>query len=150
MSSRHDTDWYAWVHEQAALLEARQFDALDIATLVEELHLMGNSEPQELHNRLVVLLTHLLKLQIASERLPYAYDRAKRGWQLTCRTQRKELARVLRRSPSLRPTVPEEIEAAYEIARLTTTLALQVDESIIPLTCPWEPNAVLQDDFFPA
>lgn len=149
MSALHETDWYAWVHEQTTLLETGQFDALDVLPLVEELRVMSNTEPQELYNRLVVLLSHLLKLQVARELLPHAYDRAQRGWQITCRTQRKEIAKVLRRSPSLRPTLPEEVADAYDVARLHATMALQVDERVMPLTCPWDPDAVLQDDFFP-
>ena len=36
-SDLYDTDFYRWTQEQAALLEARQFDALDIPNLVEEI-----------------------------------------------------------------------------------------------------------------
>ena len=73
----YDTDFYAWVQDQAALLAARRFEELDLPHLVEELQLMGNSERGELANRLSVLLAHLLKLQVAAERLPYVYDRAR-------------------------------------------------------------------------
>ena len=66
----YDTDFYAWVQDQAALLAARRFEELDLPHLVEELQLMGSSERGELANRLSVLLAHLLKLQIAAKRLP--------------------------------------------------------------------------------
>ena len=146
----YDTDFYAWVQDQAALLTARRFEELDLPHLVEELELMGNSERGELSNRLSVLLAHLLKLQIAAERLPYIYDRAQRGWHLTCAEQRLQLRKLLRRNPSLRRTVPDELPDAYAIARLQATIALGVDEASVPLSCPWTPEQVLDADFWPA
>lgn len=148
-SAAYDTDFYAWVQDQAALLAARRFEELDLSHLVEELQLMGNSERGELSNRLSVLLAHLLKLPVAAERLPYVYDRAQRGWHLTCTEQRLQLRKLLRRNPSLRPTVPDELPDAYAIARLQAALALAVDEASLPLVCPWTPEQVLDEDFWP-
>jgi hypothetical protein len=146
----YDTDFYAWVQDQAALLAARRFEDLDLPHLVEELQLMGSSERGELANRLSVLLAHLLKLQIAAARLPYIYDRAQRGWHLTCTEQRLQLKRLLRRNPSLRPTVSDELPDAYAIARLQAAIALGVDETSLPLTCAGTPEEVLEADFWPA
>jgi len=145
----YDTDFYAWVQDQAALLAARRFEELDLPHLVEELQVMGSSERGELANRLSVLLAHLLKLQIAAERLPYVYDRAQRGWRLTCTEQRLQLQRLLRRNPSLRPGVSDEIPDAYAIARLQAALALGVDETSLPLTCALTPEEVLESGFWP-
>jgi len=148
-SAAYDTDFYAWVQDQAAMLAARRFEELDLPHLVEELQLMGNSERGELSNRLSVLLAHLLKLLVAAERLPYVYDRAQRGWHLTCTEQRLQLGKLLRRNPSLRPTVPDELPDAYAIARLQAALALAVDEASLPLVCPWTSAQVLNEDFWP-
>jgi hypothetical protein len=145
----YDSDFYAWVQDQAALLAARRFEELDLPHLVEELQLMGSSERGELANRLSVLLAHLLKLQIAAKLLPYIYDRAQRGWHLTCTEQRLQLKRLLRRNPSLRPTVSDELPDAYAIARLQAALALGVDETTLPLACAWTPEEVLEADFWP-
>lgn len=145
----YDTDFYAWVHDQAALLAARRFEELDLPHLVEELQLMGNSERGELSNCLSVLLAHLLKLQIAAERLPYVYDRAQRGWHLTGTEQRLQLRKLLRRNPSLHPTIPDELPDAYAIARLQAAIALGVDEASVPLACPWMAEQVLDEAFWP-
>lgn len=77
------------------------------------------------------------------------WARAGWGWRTTCRTQRLLLAKRLRRSPSLRPTVPEECVEAYEIARDEAATALGVDETCVLLTCPWTPEQVLDQDFWP-
>jgi hypothetical protein len=57
---------------------------------------------------------------------------------------------LLRRNPSLRPTVSDELADAYAIARLQAALALGVDETSIPLTCAWTAEEVLAADFWPA
>jgi hypothetical protein len=145
----YETDWYAWLHEQAQLLERGEYALLDVDHLVEELALMAESAAGELYNRLIVLLAHLLKLTIAAEVLPGVYDRAQRGWRLTCREQRRRLARLLARNPSLAPTVADEVTAAYEVARLQALAALQVDESQIPSQCPWSKDEVQAEDFWP-
>ena len=147
--NRYETDWHAWVHEQIALLEQGRFDALDVDHLVEELDLMAGSARGELYDRLIILLAHLLKLQVAAVVLPGAYARAQRGWRLTCTEQRRRLARLLDRNRSLRRTVPYEVHEAYEVARLHATAALQVDDTHIPAVCPWQSEQVLDPDFWP-
>jgi hypothetical protein len=147
--TRYETDWTAWVQEQALLLEQGRFDALDLDHLIEELDLMAGSTRGELYDRLIVLLAHLLKLQVAAELLPGVYTRAQRGWRLTCVEQRRRLARLLRHNPSVQPSVPEELTDAYEVARLQATAALQVDETRLPAQCPWTAEQVLDEAFWP-
>jgi Domain of unknown function DUF29 len=145
----YETDWYAWVQEQALLLEQGRFDALDVAHLVEELELMAGSTRTQLYDRLIVLLAHLLKLQVAHRIIPGVYDRNKRGWRLTCAEQRRRLARLLTKYPSLRPTVHDELDEAFAVARLQALAALQIDEAWLPEPCPWPPEQVLDATFWP-
>jgi hypothetical protein len=145
----YDRDLYAWTQEQAALLQGGCFDRLDIPHLVEELQLMGGSERGELANRLIVLLTHLLKLYVAAPHLPMDLQRASAGWRRTCRTQRLRIAKVLRRNPSLRRTVPDELVDAYEIARVEAAGDLAIAELAVPARCPWRVEQILDADFWP-
>jgi hypothetical protein len=149
MSLRYETDWYAWMHEQAARLAAGDFAALDRVHLVEELELMADSARGELVNRLIVLLTHLLKLHVAHQHLPSDYQRTGRGWRQTCSTQRRRLALVLRRNPSLRRWVPVDVQDAYEVALLEAAQALGLEALPMPPGCPWTPEAVLDPAFWP-
>ena len=148
-SDLYDTDFYRWTQEQAALLEARQFDALDIPNLVEEITSLGKSEQRELSNRLSPLLEHLLKLAIAAERLPYDLRRAGRLWRMTIKTQRLRVAQVLRDNPSLRPTLSRALADAYEVARLEAAATLGIEEDTVPLACPWTSQQVLDAGFWP-
>ena len=146
--TRYDTDWYAWVHEQAQCLEEGRWDALDVPHLVEELELMAESAPGELYNRLIVLLAHLLKLAVAAEVLPGVYDRAQRLAPHLPGTA-QGLARLLDCNPRLTPTVPDEVTQAYEVARLQALAALQIREDQLPIACPWTADEVQADDFWP-
>jgi Domain of unknown function DUF29 len=145
----YETDWYAWVQEQAVLLEQGRFDALDVDRLSEELNLMAGSTRDELYNRLIVLLAHLLKLQVTVKVLPVVHDRAQRGWRLTCTEQRHRLARLLQRNPSLQPTMAPEMPEAFAVARLQALAALEVDEAWLPDECPWQAQQVLDINFWP-
>ncbi len=148
-SDLYNTDFYRWTQEQAALLEARHFDALDIPNLVEEITSLGKSEQRELGNRFTPLLEHLLKLALTAQHLPHDLQRAGRGWRTTCRTQRLHLGKLLRQNPSLRPVVPEELVDAYTIARLEAATALGLEEDVVPRVCPWTSDQVLNPDFWP-
>ena len=59
----YDTDAIAWANEQARLLRAGRFDALDIEHIADEIVDVGKSEKRELASRLAVLLAHMLKWQ---------------------------------------------------------------------------------------
>ena len=60
-ASLHDSDFYAWTNQQAALLRAGSLDSADIERIAEEIESMGRSEKRELFSRLAMLLMHLLK-----------------------------------------------------------------------------------------
>ena len=55
----HDSDFYAWSLEQAALLRAGRVAEADLAAIAEEIESMGKTEKRELVGRLTVLLLHL-------------------------------------------------------------------------------------------
>jgi hypothetical protein len=144
----YETDFYAWTQEQARLLDARQFDALDIPHLVEEITSLGKSEQRELYSRLSILLTHLLKLHHAALERPEDLRRAGRGWRATVTTQRLGVAKILRENPSLRSTIPAELADAYAVARVEAAAALEMEDATIPETCPWMATQVLDADFW--
>ena len=64
----YEQDFYAWTQAQAALLEARRFDALDVVHLVEEVESLGKSQQNVLESRLEKLVLHLLKWRYQPEK----------------------------------------------------------------------------------
>lgn len=148
-SDLYETDFYAWTQQQAALLREGAWQELDRANLIEEVESLGRSERHVLYERLIVLLTYLLKLQVARQHLPAVHDRNARGWHTTCRTQRLRLERLLDENPSLRPTVATELTRAYMVACLDAAEAMQMDEDCMPSQCPWTVEQVLGAAFWP-
>ena len=149
MTSLYDTDFYAWAHEQAALLRDGAWQALDVGHLAEELALLAEGELGQLVNRLIILLTHLLKLQVAAQHLPMDLRRAGLGWRQTCQTQRVRLAQVLRRNPSLQPRLARAIDDAYDVALLEAAYGLGLAALPMPAACPLKGTQVLDQNFWP-
>jgi hypothetical protein len=59
ISSLHQLDFYGWVTEQCAALQAHDSSRLDWDGLKEELEALGRQEYRELVSRMGVLLGHL-------------------------------------------------------------------------------------------
>jgi hypothetical protein len=140
--SLYDRDFYAWTHEQAALLRAGQVSAADIEHIAEEIESMGRSEQQQLENRLVLLMFHLLK---------WRFQPGRRGssWQATIRVQRITLARLIKKNPSLKAVLAETSVDAYEIARIQAASETELPEATFPLECPWTFEQIMNAAFWP-
>jgi len=64
----YETDFYGWIQEQAQTLRSKNFAALDLENLLEEIEDMGKSQQHQLQSRLETLLLHLLKWQFQPTR----------------------------------------------------------------------------------
>ncbi|CAK0757168.1 DUF29 domain-containing protein [Gammaproteobacteria bacterium] len=138
----HETDFYSWTQEQAALLKQGRYMEADYEHLIEELESMGASERRELTNRLAVLLAHLLKWQNQPER---------RGnsWRFTIKEQRQKVTRVLRQNPGLKPAIGEHLADGYSDAILIAARETNKELEAFPAECPWAVLQVLSDSFWP-
>lgn len=130
VTSLHDRDFYGWVSEQCAALEAHDSSRLDWDGLKEELEALGRQEYRELVSRLGVLLGHLLKWELQPER-------RSRSWFLSVREQRRAITRLLEQNPSLRPRLEEALEDGFQsgvdLVLRETELALRA----LPQASPW-------------
>jgi len=144
MTIPYETDVYLWAKEQATLLEARQFEALDIPNLVEEITSVGASEYRTLGSHLANLVMHLLKWHYQPSR-----RRTGRSWRSSIINARNEIEQVLETSPSLRreavPLLARRYPGARRLASAETGLPLQT----FAAECPWTVEQVLDHDFFP-
>ena len=140
----YEQDFYRWTREQAALLEARQFDALDMANLVEEITSLGISQKHALGSHLKNLVMHLLKWHYQPSGRQTGHS-----WRSSIYNARDDIAVILEDSPSLRREVPGLLTRRYPAARM-----LAYDETGLPLAtfpqeCPWTAEQILDDDFWP-
>ena len=138
----YDADVYQWSVEQAALLRAGKFYALDLENLAEEIESVGRSEKNTIDSRLEVLVMHLLKWQFQPERRT-------KSWVLTIKEQRRRLLRLLHENPSLKNYPGQELAAVYLSARLAAEKETGLDVDVFPEICPFAIEQIL-DEAFPA
>jgi hypothetical protein len=143
-SPAYAADFAAWAAHQAVMARLGQWEDMDQEHLAEELEALSRSEHSALESHLEVLLTHLLKW-----RFDVDSPDPRRLWRLTIREQRRRLARLLQRSPSLRPTLPQVLHDSYPHARLMAIDATDLPATALPETCPWTLQEVLDADFWP-
>jgi len=145
MSDLYDTDIALWAERQAGLLRRRaagelvneaDIDWLDVAEEIED---VGKSERREIESRLAIICAHLLKWQ-------FQPGNRSNSWRGSIAEARVQIARVIRKSPSLKPYPAAELAEAYDDGR-------QVAEAETGLTmpgeCPWTIDQVLDRDFWP-
>lgn len=138
----YDIDFFAWTQEQARLLRERRFDDLDLENLIDEVESVGGSDKQQIENRLIVLVAHLLKWK-------YQPGARTPSWQGSIREQRRRIKIVLRHSPSLK-TYPSMVFAdQYLGARLEASEDTGIDFMLFPDQCPFTIEQVLDDAFLP-
>lgn len=136
----YDTDFYPWTQAQA--LRAKDWAALDVGHLAEEMESLGQSDRYAIESQLVRLLLHLLTWQ---------YDPATRpcrGWRLTIEDVREEIARRAR--GGLRGHPAAYLPEAYRCARRKAAMAMERPLPDFPEQCPWPIEAVLEEDWLPS
>ena len=140
----YEQDFYRWTQEQAALLEARQFEALDMANLVEEITSLGISQKHALGSHLKTLVLHLLKRHYQPSGRQTGHS-----WRSSIYNARDDIAVILEDSPSLRREVPGLLTRRYPAVRLLAHDATSLPLATFPQECPWTAEQILDDDFWP-
>ncbi len=148
----YERDFAAWLTVQAALLRAREAEALDWDALAEEIEDMGGNLLRELRSRLSVIIVHVIKLQLSRT------DRPRAGWRRTIRVQRTEIASLLKQSPSLRRHLADLPDDLFDDARAIALDALEEHEpALLPeyknaalALKPEDAEALLDRDWFPS
>lgn len=138
----YELDFYAWANEQATLLRAGRLSDIDVVHIAEEIEALGRSERRELVNRLSVLLLHLLKWS-------YQPDRRGRSWELTIKEQRRQLVQHFRDNPSLSAWTDEAMADAYGNAVLRAELEMNLLRDMLPWSCPYRLDQVMDEAFWP-
>ncbi|WP_299488529.1 DUF29 domain-containing protein [Acaryochloris sp. IP29b_bin.137] len=138
----YEADFVAWADCMAELLQAKRFNEIDLANLIEEVQDLGDRHRDALSSHLTVLLMHLLKWQ-------YHPSKQSSSWSGPIKNARKQIHRLIRRYPSLKnylfQYLPESYQDAAEDAKDETGLAY----SIFPKDCPYSVEQILDSDFLP-
>ena len=139
--SDYDQDFYAWTLAQAGALRAKDWQALDLGNLAEEIESLGKSDRRAVQSHLKVLLQHLLKSAYQSP--PHA------SWRASIREARRQIGLILDDSPSLRRQMPGFVAWAYPHACQDASDETELPLATFPQTCPWSLDQLQDDNFLP-
>lgn len=138
----YEYDFNKWLEKTVQLLEAKNFTALDLDNLIEEIKAMGINQKRELKSRLRVLIMHLLKYK-------YQPEKISRSWISTIIEQRRQLEDLLECNPSLKPYFLEILEKCYQNARKDGSKETELPITKFPVDNPFTVEQILDCDFFP-
>jgi hypothetical protein len=142
MGKLYDTDIVAWASEQAQLLRSRQWSALDIENLAEEIEDVGRSEKRALGSRMGVLIGHLLKWKFQPEK-------RSKSWSATIDVQRARVTDRLQQTPSLKYSLSDEMWLQHA---WNDGLSLAIAETGLhdfPRLPIWTVDQLRDPEFFP-
>ena len=140
---KHDSDFFAWTHDQAELLKRGDLEHLDVKNLIDELESMGNSQLRALSSHLVRLVTHLLKLKYQSEYINT------QSWVRSVKESRYQVAKLLKKQPSLKNKIDAEYEECYETARRWALEETGLQDHVLPIINPFTIKEILDENYFP-
>ena len=141
----YDTDYNLWILETVKQLEKREFNALDLENLIEEVADLSRRDKRKLESLLTRLIEHLLKL---------AYWDAERvrnfgHWQGEITNFRLQIKRELRASPSLKRHLQEVFTECYRDGREIALKRSQLPSSTFPEKAIANLEQVLDENWFP-
>jgi len=140
----YEQDFYLWCLETCAALGAKEFDAIDLHRLIEEIRDLGNNVRHALEGDLSIVMLHLLKWQYQPER-----RQDSRSWERSIVEHRQRIERLLKKNPSLKPHLVTAVTEEYAGARRLAAVETSLPRATFPETCPWTVEQILDHDFFP-
>jgi len=110
LKTLYETDDFEWLESTIELLKNRQFHALDLENLIEELEYLSGSIKSTVFSKLRNIVAHLLLLQYWESERDYNAN----GWRAEISNWRDELDREL--TTNLRKYLEENLDLVYERA----------------------------------
>ncbi len=129
-------DLFGWVEDQVALLKAGRVAEIDFVNIADELGDVGSEQYDKLESAIHIALLHLLKWDHQAER-------RSRSWVGSIVEQRRRIAKVLKKNPSLKPHIAEALADAYEDARTSAAVETELPKTTFPGSCPYSWDEIL-------
>ncbi|MCI4624954.1 MAG: DUF29 domain-containing protein [Candidatus Magnetoovum sp. WYHC-5] len=140
--SLYERDFYQWGLYNAELLKQGRLSEIDIENIAEELESMSRRDKRELASRLERLITHLLKWQ-------YQQNKRSTSWIKTINTQRREINRLLKDSPSLKYGIEVIVNEEFKNSSVSFQKETNISKNILPIECPYTFEQLSDYDFLP-
>ena len=138
----YHTDFYAWAQAQAAALRTKDWAALDVVHLAEEVEELRKTERRAVRSQLRLILSHLLKWR-------HQPDKRTESWRSTIANGRVLVQEDLEDLPSLSGELDELAAWAYPRARRDAAQETGLPLATFPEACPWTAAQALNADFWP-
>ncbi len=141
----YETDYNLWVLETVKQLQSRDFLALDLDNLIEEVEDLSRRDKKKLKNLLRLLFEHLLKLTYWQSEI----IKNQGHWRGEIRNFRKQIKDELQDSPSLKNYVNEVLSECYQDSREIVSDKTKLSISTFPEKPIATVEQVLNEDWLP-
>jgi len=141
----YDTDYNLWVMETVDQLKNKNFDAIDLENLIEEVSDLSRRDKRKLESLLRRLFEHLLKLKYWESQI----TRNQGHWKGEIRTFRKQINNELKTSPSLNRHLLEIFDKCYQDAREIVSDKSQLPINTFPEALIGTMEQVLDENWLP-
>lgn len=135
-------DRVAWIEAQAIALAEGRMDGIERRALAELLADIADEARRDVENRLGVVLHRLLKWQLRM-------DRRSMSSLGVIAVERARLLDRFHRSPSLRDHALATLPRVHETARKHAAAECGLEESAVPVKCPFSFEEILDPGFLP-
>lgn len=142
LKTLYEIDDSLWLEETIELLKAKNFDALDLDNLIEELEDLGNEKKFRVASLLEQIIRHFLLLQFWTREREYNQDH----WELEIVNFQIQLKRGL--TTNLRNYLQNELTSIYEDAVFFVRKKTK-NKVILPDTCPYSLEELLDPNWLP-
>jgi hypothetical protein len=141
-SELYEADFYVWALEQAELLRARRFEALDLGNLIEEVEGLADTKLSAVLSNAAVVIEHLLNLLHSPATDP------RNGWRASVREHRTRLWIEL--TPRLSQILVARLPELYARARHDAAAGMHdhgehAAAEALPEVCPYTLDQVSGD-----
>jgi Domain of unknown function DUF29 len=140
--SLYDQDFCLWAEQTAQLLRTREYGAIELEHLIDEVEDMSRSEKRALLSNARVVLLHLLKYQ-------YQPEKRSSSWLSSIREHRTRLHDIFKASPSLRGYFQAMFDECYQNARKQAADETGLPLQSFPIESPFAVDDCLNEDFLP-
>ena len=143
IKSLYDTDFHAWAQQQARALQAKDWAALDLNNLIEEVEDLAGRHRDALGSELKRLLVHLLKWH-------YQATHRSDSWLESMEQARQAIDELIDDHPSLADYPQVLLPKAYRRARRQGARETKLPlATFSPEGCPWDLDDIRREGWLP-
>jgi Domain of unknown function DUF29 len=140
----YQSDDYLWLQQTIQLLKTKDFESLDIESLIEELESFGRSEFNKVRSLSRQIIIYLLLLEYWEQEYELNY----RHWQGEIIAFRDDLSHDL--TASLQNKLLSELDAIYHVAVKVVVKKTELSPGVFPVNCCYSLAQILDENWYPS